>query len=123
MFDRKIYYREYGSEWYKENKSLTKARVFARRKKLRAEKQKKILEYLAEHPCVDCGETDVIVLQFDHVRGKKKYALSNIISGGHSWFTVLNEIEKCEVRCANCHLRKTVKEHPNYKVPGLSANA
>ena len=60
-----------------------------------------------EHPCVDCGETDPIVLEFDHLRDKK----FSIAKGwrGHEWQKVLDEIAKCEVVCANCHRRRTAR--------------
>lgn len=64
-----------------------------------------LLEYLAAHPCVDCGETDRIVLEFDHLRDKN----FNVAEGmrNKNWDVVLAEIEKCEVVCANCHRRRT----------------
>jgi hypothetical protein len=53
----------------------------------------------------NCGETDPIVLEFDHLRDKK----FNIGKAwrGHEWQSVLDEIAKCEVVCANCHRRRT----------------
>lgn len=70
----------------------------------------KVRNYLADHPCVDCGESDPVVLDFDHVRGEKGDNVSRLVSHGHSWAAVRAEIEKCNVRCANCHRRKTAKE-------------
>lgn len=65
--------------------------------------------YLMSHPCVDCGESDIIVLEFDHVRGVKKYEISNMKFSAMSIATIQKEIDKCEVRCANCHRRVTYK--------------
>jgi len=48
-----------------------------------------------------------MVLEFDHVRGTKSGNISEMMRGGFSWKRVLEEIEKCEIRCANCHRRKT----------------
>lgn len=70
----------------------------------------KIREYLANHCCIDCGLKDIDVLQFDHVRGKKFLAVSEMISRGYSWEAILEEIQKCEIRCANCHHKKTAKQ-------------
>jgi len=75
------------------------ARVAANRALLNA--------YLATHPCVDCGETDTAVLDFDHVRGEKFADVSLMIAFGYSWPKIALEIAKCDVRCANDHRRVT----------------
>ena len=59
------------------------------------------------HPCVDCGETDPVVLEFDHLRDKR-FAI-RLSAHGRNWQTILDEIEKCEVVCANCHRRRTAR--------------
>jgi hypothetical protein len=66
-------------------------------------------DFLLEHPCVDCGETDPVVLEFDHVRGTKIAAVSALARNA-SIKTVVDEVAKCEVRCGNCHRRKTARE-------------
>ena len=37
-----------------------------------------------------------------------------MIQNGYAWETIAKEIEKCEVRCANCHRRKTARERGFY---------
>ncbi len=71
--------------------------------------------WLQEHPCIDCGESDVIVLEPDHVRGTKHRSIGAMISGGEPWSTILEELGKCDVRCSNCHTRKTAREQSWYK--------
>lgn len=67
-----------------------------------------IRQYLLSHPCVDCGETDITVLEFDHVRGKKRAAIATLKQSSQA--AVEKEIKKCVVRCANCHRKKTAKQ-------------
>ena len=64
-----------------------------------------LVDFFGENPCADCGETDPVVLEFDHI-GAKTF---NVGKGLHdrNWQSVLDEIEKCEVVCANCHRRRT----------------
>lgn len=85
--------------------------------KRRIENSKRIYEYLLNHPCVDCGESDPLVLQFDHVRETKSYMISDGIHT-YCWESLLLEIAKCDVRCANCHIRKTTleREYVPYKM-------
>jgi hypothetical protein len=63
--------------------------------------------YLLGHPCIDCGESDPVVLDFDHVVGVKRANVSMLVYRGHNLETVASEIAKCVVRCANCHRRRT----------------
>ena len=79
-------------------------------KRTRTEVLKKVIAYKGEHPCVDCGEKDPIVLTFDHVRGEKRMDVAAMLHGNYKWESILIEIAKCEVRCANCHMRKTAKQ-------------
>lgn len=67
----------------------------------------RIDDYLGTHRCVDCGESALVVLEFDHVRGQKVGAISWMVSAGYPWAKIAAEIAKCEVRCANCHRRVT----------------
>lgn len=69
-------------------------------------KREYLWKYLEEHPCVDCNEKDIVVLTFDH-RENKSRNISDMIAWGSSFTQFINEIAKCEIRCANCHLRKT----------------
>ncbi|MGH2472088.1 MAG: hypothetical protein ACRDG6_06765 [Candidatus Limnocylindria bacterium] len=68
----------------------------------------RIDSYLEEHPCVDCGESNLIVLDFDHLRDKTD-DVADMVALGRPWSEIESEIAKCQVRCANCHARRTAR--------------
>ena len=80
-----------------------------------------LLVYFKAHPCVDCGETDPLVLTFDHVRGLKTRNVADLIGQRCSLHVIQAEISKCDVRCANCHLRKTARQLGYFKFSLLSS--
>ena len=99
--------RAYSREHYRRNRQTYLTRAATRRKKDRENNRQRVFDYLAEHHCVDCGEIDPIVLDFDHRDGAtKRGSISRLISQV-SWAVLEREIAQCDVRCANCHRRRT----------------
>ena len=83
-------------------------KLYEAQKRHRIKVRSRMFEFLSARSCVDCGERDPIVLEFDHRDPKNKFkVIAKMLSGHYSWESVRKEIEKCEVRCANCHRRKT----------------
>jgi hypothetical protein len=61
-------------------------------------------EYLLDHPCVDCGFRDVRALDFDHRPDSGKTAdVMRLAKDRHSLARIRVEVDKCDVRCRNCH--------------------
>jgi hypothetical protein len=96
---------------YKNNKSSYRDSLKKSRKILR----QFVWDYLKEHPCVDCFESDPIVLEFDHIIGTKTRNVGDMAHAGVSLDNLKLEMEKCVVRCANCHRKKTAKDFGWYK--------
>lgn len=68
-----------------------------------------LLEFLVRNPCIDCGNDDLEVLEFDHLDpSEKKYNVSEMLA--FPWRTIQAEIDKCVVLCSNCHTRKTRRQ-------------
>jgi len=102
--------------WYLTHKADHMAGVARRNKAYRVQTQERLAAYLAEHPCVDCGEDDIRCLEFDHRERMDKTApISILLQRGRSWRTIAKEIEKCDVRCANCHRRRTADQFSTWR--------
>lgn len=96
---------EINKRWYRDHPEARPERMDGYAKRRRRKNEERILEYLRAHPCVDCGERDPVVLEFDHLRDK----IANVSAmHGSPWWKILAEIAKCEVVCANCHRRRTM---------------
>ncbi|MDX6582796.1 MAG: hypothetical protein QOI10_1980 [Solirubrobacterales bacterium] len=65
-----------------------------------------IRDTLCAFKCVDCGLRDLLVLEFDHV-GPKRGNVIEMARRGCSLMNLERELAMCEIRCANCHRRRT----------------
>ena len=106
--------KQYAREHYARNKTLYKRRALEYTRKQRDAIRAYLLAHLEQNPCVDCGETDPVVLEFDH-QIDKSFALGRAVSHSYGLKKIEMELEKCEVRCANCHRRKTAHERGWYR--------
>lgn len=96
---------------YNKHKEYYLEKANKRNVKLKNEVINYLNKYLLDHPCKDCGESDLAVLEFDHNGKEPKFkAVSSLIRNRHTLDVVKKEVEKCDVRCANCHRRKTAVE-------------
>jgi len=100
----------YRRQHYVRNRDVYIRREVGRIKRNREQNRSLIREYLRAHPCVDCGETDIVTLQFDHRDRLTKRTEVALLVVRKSWSIVLAEIAKCDVRCANCHRRRTASQ-------------
>jgi len=95
------------SPHYERNKERIDAQNKAWRIETRRNNFRNLWDYFKDHPCVDCGETDFRVLEFDHRDTEIKLGAISAMMSHVSWQTIADEIAKCDVRCANCHKRRT----------------
>ena len=98
----------YSKKFYNENKKKHKNKVNERSKKIILFNKQKEYDYYKANPCDDCGNNNPIVLEFDHRDKTNKICeVSSMLNRSCSWSTIKKEIDKCDVRCANCHRIKT----------------
>jgi hypothetical protein len=98
---------DYHHEHYSANRKRYVDQARIRKQALVLERTRYLIEYFAAHPCADCGEADAMVLEFDHLRDKA-FNIGSALPY-RNWQSVLDEIDKCEVVCANCHRRRTMR--------------
>ena len=69
-----------------------------------------IQQYKMEKGCSVCGYNEIPqALEFDHIdRSKKKFSMNKAYK--YKWSTIMEELEKCVVLCANCHRKKTTED-------------
>lgn len=109
--DCKACVKEWRKIYYKENKKKLISKNNKWVKIIQERNQNYVLNYLLTHPCIMCGEDDPIVLEFDHKdRTDKSKEISSAVVHGWSIKKIENEIQKCDVLCANCHKRRTAEQ-------------
>ncbi len=98
------------------NSNLTQNRKagLESKNKARGRNRQFIRDYLVGKACIDCGENDPVVLEFDHFENKKENL--SILIQNSSIAKIEAEIKKCNIRCANCHRRKTAIQLGYHKI-------
>jgi transcription elongation factor Elf1 len=92
----------------KHREKFNKAERLRRRKQYR-EQIARLYELKREMGCSRCPENDPVCLQFHHLDTKtKKFGGVSSLTAG-AWETVLKEIKKCILLCANCHFKEHAK--------------
>ena len=107
-------FKLYWEKRYYEKHELYRKSHNTSREKLREQYARKVFKYLENNPCVNCGESDPIVLEFDHRDRNDKIESVSVMTRNSSWKRIEKEIGKCDVLCANCHRRKTAADF-NFK--------
>jgi hypothetical protein len=97
--------KEVKRQHYLENKDLYRRRANESRQR-RFEWYRNLKD---QKPCADCGQVfPYFVLDFDHRPNSKKIGnISAMIYSGVGRHTILTEIDKCDLVCANCHRFRT----------------
>lgn len=95
----------YAQAHYTANRQVYIDRARRRKEGVGRQRVAYLMEFLRTNPCVDCGESDPLVLEFDHVVDKA-FTIGEGLRD-RNWKSVLDEIAKCDVVCANCHRRRT----------------
>jgi hypothetical protein len=108
--------RTYTKGWYERNRERTIAS--ARQRNVSRRTLARSRAGVVRRECMDCGETNPLLIDFDHLWGKHA-DVSYMVHAGFAWTKIETEIAKCEVRCANCHARKTARETGNYRTKAV----
>lgn len=92
--------RDYNKLHYQANKA-----DYVSKAKIRSQEVKDWLKELKTKLCCNrCSENHPATLQFHHTDPTiKEIAISKTIRLGWNKSRILEEIEKCEILCANCH--------------------
>lgn len=106
-FDRKAYMREYQKEWYKKNRQKTMQRSDKYRKELR----EWFRELVSKLSCIKCDENHPGCLDFHHRDPNvKDDQIADMVANKRTKKAILEEIEKCDVLCSNCHRKLHYEE-------------
>ena len=74
-----------------------------------------LIEYFLEHPCQDCGLSNIVPLQFDHTLDNKEESIGWLLNN-RGIDAMIVEIDKCDVVCANCHNHRTIQRAETWRL-------
>lgn len=98
--------RAYNRAYYAKNRA-TRLATLGKHAYARKKKRREWLSELKAKPCMDCGNSfPPVCMDFDHRDGSEKVGNVSALYEC-SLQTLLNEIAKCDLVCANCHRLRT----------------
>lgn len=101
--------KAYYSNYYKIKKPKVRPEVINR--------SKYVANLKSTTPCADCQTSyPAYVMDFDHLPQYKKFKNVSNLMANYSNSTLLREIAKCEIVCANCHRERTHNRKRNRKI-------
>ncbi len=95
-------HRKLRKQYYEKNKTIEIRRL----KKARKNKKEWFRNYKKKLECEKCGENRPATIQFHHLFDNKEGEISKMVAKGFSEKRIIEEIAKCEVLCANCHMQE-----------------
>ena len=81
-----------------------------------------IRHILCKSVCIDCGNNNPLVLEFDHIIGDKLASITKLVCNSASYELIDAEIAKCVIRCANCHRIKTIERLSGRRLKWLTTS-
>ena len=118
--------RDYHHKWFRQSYKYSPSRKSSQEiQKAKIQRAREyVADYLKSHPCIDCGISNIVVLDFDHIDKvagyKEETRVCRLVNRGYSAQRTDEELAKCVVRCANCHRIKTANEQKWYKAKLLN---
>ncbi len=112
--------RECFKEYQRGRKEINREQVAAATARRRARARAQIRAFLSGRACVDCGERDPVVLEFDHAGPEKLGAVAELTYRGADEARLAAEVARCEVVCACCHRLRTATRANAFRVLGTA---
>lgn len=113
---RDAYMRQYRADNPERFTTLQATRVRTSESLTKAVSQAKMLRHIRRYDgivylgglCVDCGfKNHLDAFQFDHILGSPTKRDRKAVLGSYGWERMREELDKCELVCANCHAIRT----------------
>lgn len=87
-------------EYRRKNKHITTARRVASRKLAR----EFVFNYKKNSKCSTCGESCPLVLEFHNTdKNTKHRRVTRLVNEGATLVRIMKEIDRCQLKCTNCH--------------------
>lgn len=106
IIDKK-YYKNHREERLRKNKlwhEKNPEKVRECRRRYTKEIRKYVNNYKLSRGCSICGYNKCAnALEFHHEENDKEFNVGSMVGSGYSLKMIKEEMDKCEVLCANCH--------------------